>query len=419
MNKNGNRTFAVMRFEFGNYLRSKFFIYSTAVICALILAGMSAPRIAGFLSGSGAPSSPVEQKRIEIINETDMSLNLADLEEQMPKYTFAEARYGSTKEMFSAVEEKDLAGIFVLHDLHRADWITSRVQLGENPLERLSDLIFTRMKFESMLQENMPPELALKLVTEPRVEVLEAAMFSGKSQTQTQWYTYALVMLLYVSILNYGQMTAVSVASEKSTRAMELLITSTRPTYLIYGKVLGTGLAGLAQMLIFGLAYFAAFSLNRDALAGNEILLNALKMPAATFLMALVTFILSYLSYAFLFAALGSLVSRSEEVNQAVAPLLLLYMGVIMLTLFATFYPEQTWVTILSFVPLAGILLIFVRYSMLQVPLLEFAIALLIHTVTVMLCSKIAVAIYRNGILRYGKAPRLSEMIKLLQKKKD
>lgn len=419
MNQNGNKTLTVMMFEFGNYLRSKFFIYSTVIICLLILIGMSVPKISAYLSESGPISSKDEKRPVEIVNELGVSLDLEKLEEQMPEYSFTEAYYTDLESMFAAIDNKNLAGIFVLKDLNDGQWVTERMPLDSSSSHMLAQHVFAMSEYEIFLQMGIEEKDAQRLTEEPKLEFLEAAMFSGKSQTQTQWYTYLLVMILYTAIMSYGQMTASSVATEKSNRAMELLITSTKPKYLIVGKVLGTGLAGLLQMLLFGLSYFVAFQLNRDAYAGNENLLNALKMPAATFLMAVVTFILSYLAYAFLFAALGSLVSRSEEVNQVVTPLLLLYMGVIFATLIATFQPDSLWVTILSYIPLAGTLIMFVRYSMLQIPIQQFAIVLAIHTLTVMVCSRIAVSIYQNGILRYGNAPRLSEVFKLLRKQKN
>ena len=133
--------------------------------------------------------------------------------------------------------------------------------------------------------------------------------------------------------------------------------------------------------------------------------------------MAIIIFVICYLSFAYIYSALGSLVSRSEDINQVVSPLSLIFIAMVAATILATFTPDPAWVKILSFVPLIGPLLLFVRFSMLSLPAWEFLVPMLIHCLAVVGISRLAVSIYRRGTLHYGKAPQIKDILQLLRQK--
>lgn len=124
----------------------------------------------------------------------------------------------------------------------------------------------------------------------------------GKDQMQNYFYTYIMVFALYMVIMLYGQMVATNVASEKSSRAMEMLITSAKPTAMMFGKVIASCTAGFIQLLcVFGAA-LVCFHINQAQWADNPIVCSIFNMAAPSLLgYMLVFFLLGFFIYAFLY----------------------------------------------------------------------------------------------------------------------
>ncbi len=408
-------TAIVTRFELVNYLTSKSFRVATIITCLLILLSLSFPRLAAiFRSRDGEKIKGT----IYLVNRTEIALDEESLQAALPRYELKKHDLAKEEDPFDLLGDK-ITGVFLLEDQNNFAWYTERIAFNEYPEQILRSAISSQVSFALLQDKGIPEEEAMGLIQGAQLHVHELAEMGGKSQEQTQLYTYFLVLILYIAIMMYGQMTAVSVASEKGSRAMELLVTSTKPRYLINGKVLGTGLAGLIQLLIFGLFYFLVYSLNKSSYSEGSVFALALKMPPDVFLVAILSFVLCYLAFAFIFAALGSLVSRSEEVSQVITPVTMAFIVIFMVAIFATFTPEKTWVGLLVFVPFAGPLILFVRYSMIGMGPLPFAIALVIHVLTVALCSSLATKVYRAGVLRYGQSARFTEFFKILRPAKE
>ena len=410
MKSRKNNSAVVMRFELGNYLRSRSFLISTLITCIVIALALSFPRLMDLFQGKAGP-----KKNIYIVNLSDLPASADDAADKMSKYKLINATPELLDKSGEILAKPVTEGIFVIDSERSFRWYTER---RKYPEENLSKLYGKKLLYTRLLLSGSSEDFAKSVVAEPDIEIIEQASLSGKSMQQTQATTYGLVMLLYVCLLSYGQMTAVSVASEKGNRAMELLITSTDARSLINGKVFGTGLAGLLQLCIFGLVYFIFFFLNRGAFEQLG-LLDSVQMPPTTFGMAIIIFVICYLSFAYIYSALGSLVSRSEDINQVVSPLSLIFIAMVAATILATFTPDPAWVKILSFVPLIGPLLLFVRFSMLSLPAWEFLVPMLIHCLAVVGISRLAVSIYRRGTLHYGKAPQIKDILQLLRQKEN
>lgn len=141
---------------------------------------------------------------------------------------------------------------------------------------------------------------------------------------------FLLVIALFTTIQTYGTMVAQGVVEEKSTRIMEILINATTPMQLMFGKLFGIGLVGLVQFAIVGTAAIIAFLVQgpvSQAILGHSTgSVNFAGIGISVILYFLAFFILAYFLYAGLYAAIGSLCSRTEDVQQAIAPLVFLNM---------------------------------------------------------------------------------------------
>ncbi len=406
-------TATVTAFEFHNYIARKSFIITTLVMILSIGLFLNLPSILMLLQDE----EPAEKKTILVIDETRLLQDPTPFREELPSYNVLSQNPMSDADYRAKALDPKIFGVFVIREPTVYEWITDRQHFGNEIDQKLRRIASLEFKERVLAQRGVARADIDFALADCDLTVTELSEEAGKSQMQTMPYTMVLIFALYMFVLTYGQMTATSVASEKSTRAMEILITSTEPAHLIYGKVFGTGLAGLFQVAAMGAAYYFFSSLSR--LTGSvevQFLTESLKMPVKTFVMAVVIFILTYLAFAFLFGALGSLVKTSEEVSQVITPVSSVLILVFLLTIMSVYNPDTLWVTILSFVPLVGPLVYFVRYAMLDIPLWQDIIILAIHVATVFGCARIATTIYENGVLNYGKVPKTKELFRLLKK---
>ena len=218
---------------------------------------------------------------------------------------------------------------------------------------------------------------------------------------------YAFVILTFIAILTYGNWVAQSVAEEKSNRVMELLITAATPRQLLVGKVVGTGAAGLTQYLAIVLAAVAGLLANgpiSEALGvAGQGPITLPDVDAAMFLAFGAFFMLGFALYATLYAAVGSMVTRVEDVQQAAGPLIFLAMGGYLASIAGLNDPDSQFFSTLSIVPFFSPYLMPARILLTSPGTGEVVLALVLLVVSVIAALWVAARIYSAGVLLYGQ----------------
>jgi ABC-2 type transport system permease protein len=240
----------------------------------------------------------------------------------------------------------------------------------------------------------------------------------GKDQMENYWYTYIMIFTLYMVILLYGQMVATNVATEKSSRAMELLITSAKPVAMMFGKVIASCLAGLIQLVcVFG-SSLLFFNLNRSYWGENAIINSIFNMPAELLAYMLLFFVLGFFIYAFLFGAVGSTVSKVEDINTAVMPITLLFVIAFLVVMMSmsSGNVDNLLMIVCSYVPFTSPMAMFTRIAMSTVPPYEIAISVAILMASTCGVGVLAAKIYRVGVLLYGTTPKIGTILKSVWK---
>jgi ABC-2 type transport system permease protein len=224
-----------------------------------------------------------------------------------------------------------------------------------------------------------------------------------------------LIVMIFMAIITYGVWVAMSVAEEKGSRVMELMLNATTPIQMLTGKVVGNGAAGLTQ---YGVILGAVVA---GLLAQGPIHKAALGTDAGTSFGGLsptvlgafvVLFILGFLLYSLLYAALGSMVSRQEDVQSATSPLMMLIMVGYFMSVFAVQAIDASWVRIASLVPFFSPYVMLARVSTGHVEMWEFALAVLLLIVAIAVALFVAARIYSAGVLLYGQRLSLREIFK-------
>lgn len=236
----------------------------------------------------------------------------------------------------------------------------------------------------------------------------------NKDTSSNYWYCYVLVILVFMLIAYYGQMIAVSVTNEKSNRAIEVLVTSTSSNSLLFGKVVAGAIGGVAQMgLVLG-AILISYQVNREQWGG--MLDMFLHIPASV-LVAFAFFGLGgYLFYAFLYGAMGALVSKTEDVSKSASGLMIVVMIVYFFALVQLTNVDGTIIKILSFLPVSSYSTMFARIAMGTVAVWEIVVSFLILVLSIAGTGILGAKLYRMGTLRYGNPIKISRALKDLKK---
>ncbi len=226
--------------------------------------------------------------------------------------------------------------------------------------------------------------------------------------------SYILVVLTFMAILTYGNWVAQSVAEEKSSRVMELLITAAAPRQLLAGKVMGAGAAGLTQFGAVILAAVIALQAGPvlEHLAGGTATGGG-QLPPLTIPLGLAFgafFMGGFLLYSTLYAAVGSMVSRQEDVQAAASPLMIVAMAGYFISFSALNGIDQSWVAVLSVVPFFSPYLMPGRILLGTPAGWEIALSIGLLAVTILAALWVAARIYSAGVLLYGQRPGLRQV---------
>lgn len=203
------------------------------------------------------------------------------------------------------------------------------------------------------------------------------------------------VILLYGQILMFGMYVAMGVVEEKSSRVVELLLSTLRPLQLLWGKIIGIGAVGLAQLAVYGVVGVAA------GLATGVLTVTGAAL--GTLVGALGWFVLGYLFFAVLYAAGGSLVSRQEDVSSTTTPLTILIMAMFFSAIFSINNPDSALIGVLSWVPPFSAILMPLRIAAGVASPLQIIGTIVLMVVTTAVLAAGAARVYQRSILRVGR----------------
>ncbi|UJF34159.1 ABC transporter permease [Paenibacillus hexagrammi] len=241
---------------------------------------------------------------------------------------------------------------------------------------------------------------------------------AGKSESQMLMayaLVYVLLFMLYMGVIAFGNMVATEITSEKSSRVMELLITSVSPLKQMFGKIIGICLLALLQITLTILTAVVNLALSSNGELIQELHLNWSDLQVSLLVYFFIFYLLGFFIYATVFAAVGSLVSRTEEVGQAIMPVTFLIIAAFMVAMYGLNNPNASFVAVMSFVPFFSPLIMFLRIGMSSPASWEIGLSILIQAGSIIGMAWVAAKIYRTGVLMYGKRPSWRELRKAMR----
>lgn len=438
-----NKIWAVVRRELVERVRTKAFIVSTVLFPIFIASMMVFPalmmtggerstRIALVDATSGGLGASIEAGLgAETLSATD------DAGNPVPRYRVvtvpADGRTEAIRDSLVALTGLDrqehpetFDGVLVVSDdllaTGQADYLGSNAgsmqRVGELQSTLSRVLMQTRLDLAGVDAGVVARALVPARISAERVSDGKPTGQSGMGSFALAW---AMGFVLYLVTVIYGQQTAMSVIEEKTSRIMEVLASSLTPFQMLLGKIVGVGLTGLLQLSIWaGTAWLLAGQraaiaglFGADASAVQRIPIPA--VPGDVLVVFLLYFALGFLIYGALFAAVGSIVNTSQDMQQFLWPVMIpVIFG--FLGMFRVLNdPEATMGTVFTFIPLFAPFVVPVKYSMGAMNATELALAILTMLAGIVVFAWLAGRIYRTGILMYGKKPSFGEVLRWIR----
>lgn len=398
----------VAKFSMKDMLRKKSFIVSTIIILLLIVGGLQVPR----LLNKGKNSNP---KILIVDNENLFDNQLTELNNLKLDYEFI-------------IENKDLKEIKkdINNDKIKSSIIVNKSEDGikldyvvKNKLyvERIPDDLFTSLtSLYTNIQignlglseeqiKSISPTFDFKIIQSEK-ETTEGNVFLGM----------IISMLLYFGVYFFAYQISSSITTEKTSKIMETLVTSTSPRSIVLGKTIGLGLIGIIQViLIGGTAYITAIN-SFDASTINQFL-DMSKITPVLGLVILIYFILGYLVYSLLYALTGSTVSKPEDVQAANTPLAILSLVGFYLAYFSMMNPASSINKYAAIIPISSPFCMPCRVMMGLSSVKEVLISLLVLVITILVVAKVAIKVYSSAILNYGTKLSFKDIFKMFKSK--
>ncbi|MBE6649373.1 MAG: ABC transporter permease [Ruminococcaceae bacterium] len=404
----------ILRFELKNYFSNKIFIGVTIFLIIAIIGVMFFPRISESLSSSDNPPQ-TDELPIMIVSGNNVDFINEGFTNSFPDYNVV-----IIDESIEEIKERVYSGsascAFVFESITKYTYFVNNLSMYDQNTYVADEILQELYRISAMTENGISPDDASEILS---VQITSQTEILGKDQIENYFYTYIMIFALYMVIILYGQMIATNVATEKSSRAMELLITSANPVSMMFGKVIASCTAGFIQIAgVFGTALIA-FNMNKEYWSDNELINSIFNMPAYLFVYMLVFFVLGFFIYAFMYGAIGSTASKLEDINTSVMPVTLIFVIAFMIVMMSIISNDvdTSLMKICSFIPFTSPMAMFTRLAMSSVPAFEIVVSIVLLMVSVLLIGYIAAKIYRIGVLLYGAPPKISSILKAIKNK--
>ena len=408
--------FTIFKHELAQYFKNKVFVITTLILILAVSGYLFAPRVGEFLNKSKNTESS-EEKKSEVLVKSDN----VDLEKLLPAISasFPQQNVKITKdsvdEIKKQIKDQSVEFAFVLSsDLKSYTYLANVSALLDPNLNTMDNLLKT-LYSHAYLKKHGLNDTQIAEVQNPNItHTIESISEDG---TKNFWYAYVMVFVLYLVIMMFGQKVAMSVVTEKTSRAMEVLITSASPVALMFGKILASSVAGIFQIAtIFGSA-FISYNINKSYFETNAVINTLFNFPASLVGYLLIFFFLGFLIYSFLFGAMASTVSKIEDLSSVVMLIQIIFVAgfVVSTNAMTSGDVNSELMKGLSLFPLTSPMAMFTRIAMSEVPGFEILLSVAFLILATTLIGYIAAKIYRVGVLMYGTRPTLGKIIKAIR----
>ena len=404
----------VMKFTIKDMVKRKSFLLSTLIILILIVVGFNVPNVIKSIKGDDTGDKFLIVDNKNIFEGTLENLKQMDLGYEF-EITNNDLKFEDIKQK---IEDEEINGAIIINPENekiKISYIVENTTMMEQvPEECVNSLTF--------LYSNL--QISKLGLTEEQLQSITPNFDFSLEQTEEKSASGNVFVMMIMSIVLFyaiyfcAYQVSSSITTEKTSKIMETLVTSTSPRTIILGKTIGIGLVGLAQMVVI----VATALISAKAFLEPELLENVLDMSNITSYLGIMTavyFILGYLAYALLYALTGSTVSKPEDIQSVNTPVALLAVIGFYLSYFTMMNPTSDLNLFASLFPISSPFCMPFRIMMGLASIWDVALSIAILIVTIIVISHIAIKIYSNAILNYGTKMTFKDIIKIYKDKQN
>jgi ABC-2 type transport system permease protein len=400
--------------EYLERVRTKAFLITTILIPVLMGAGIFGSVIMG---GQAKSTSHITIVSPDQQLATDLQSELQDgKHSKMTVDVISPGNSATRATLDSMLADKQLDGYL---------WITPASSQNARPSfsytprsagdirtkETITSALRTVLMREGLTHEGIVAADVDALMQPVEVDTTQA----GKNADTTSSFVavYVLFLLMYMAILLHGMNVARSIIEEKTSRVFEVLLATIRPEEMMAGKVIGVGSVGLTQVAVWlATAVLLTSASILSAIGSGAVHVS---LDATQIVFFIVYFLLGYLLYSSVAAALGAMVNSEQELQQLNMILVMPLAGCMFALAPVITNPSGTLSRIISLIPFCTPLIMYLRISLAMPPAWEIALSIVLMIVTIYAILWVASRIYRVGILMYGKKPNVPEILRWLK----
>lgn len=413
-----HKVWAVIRREFVERVRTKWF-WVSAILGPVLFAGIIVFQIMQSLGGA--------VRNIAVVDGTTSEFGTRIVEglgaSRLIRATRVPAGPGVIDSLTRLVEAKQVNGFLIvsndLTETGKAEYRASNLSLQTiEELQRALSKLLVKVRLE---QRGVNPAV-VDWAQSVRITLDQKKIAHGRTTEESAGESfvlaYVMAILLFMAILLYGVNVMSSVLEEKTTRIVEVLVSSLRPFQLMLGKVIGAGAVSFFQFLIWGVSARVLISLRvpiaralgADTASASNMTLP--HIPFATLAVFMAFFLGGFLLYSAMFAAVGAMSSNEQEARQAQQPVTYLLMISYLSIIGLTNDPSSTFAKTLSLVPFTSPIATPVRWTAGSMGTGELIASLAMLAIAIVGVTWVASRIYRVGILMTGKRPTMKELVR-------
>ena len=404
----------VMKFTMKDMVKRKSFIISTLIILVLIVIGFNVPNLLKSMNGD-----EVEGERILIVDQDNIFEGKLDLlnEDKLGR-EITTVQNATFDEIKAKIENAEIDTAIVIEPQQnniKIRYIIEDTTMMTEPPQELVNMITNVYSNIQISKLGLTPA-QLQSIT-PNFEFC----LEQTAEEKAQGNVFAIMLMsivLFYAIYFCAYQVSSSITTEKTSKIMETLVTSTSPRKIVLGKTIGIGIVGLFQMiLIVGTAVISA-----KTFLDAELINSILDMSNITPYLGLITmiyFILGYFTYALLYALTGSTVSKPEDIQSANSPIAILAVIGFYLSYFTMMNPTSDLNLFASMFPISSPFCMPFRIMMGLASTKDVVISIAILVVTILIIAKVAIKIYSNAILNYGTKMSLKDIVKIYKDKQN
>ena len=403
--------FTVMKFTMKDMVKRKSFIISTIIFLVMIIVGFNVPKILKSIKGEDTVDKLLIVDESNVFEGALESLKKLDT---VYEIEIANLKYDEVKEKIQSEEIESAIFVEKQEENIKIKYIVKDATMMEEVPEDIISTINT-------LYTNI--QISKLGLTEEQLKSITPNFEFSLEQTDEKANGNVFAMMLLSIVLFYAiyfcaYQVSSSITTEKTSKIIETLVTSTSPKTIVLGKTIGIGIVGLLQMiLLVGTALISA-----KVFLEPGMIEQVLDMSAITPYLGIVTiiyFILGYFAYALLYALTGSTVSKPEDIQSANGPVAMLAVIGFYLSYFTMMNPTSEMNIFASLFPISSPFCMPFRIMMGLAKPTDVLISIAILIVTILVIAKVTIKIYSNAILNYGTKMSLKDIIKVYKAKNN